>query len=444
MPEPKKPASEQRLSIGKIASISLAGTSIEWYDFFIYGTAAALVFPRVFFPEMTPFLATLLSFSTFAVGIVARPVGGVIFGHYGDKVGRKKVLVISLILMGACTALIGALPSAASIGIAAPILLIALRVLQGIALGGQWGGAVLIATENAPPGRRGFYGAFPQLGNAVGIILANAAFLILTVVFPEAFLAWAWRIPFLLSVVLIAVGLYVQRRLEDTIDFENVRVSGQQRSRSPIIEVIRRYPKQILLAGGAFMIVNTGYFVGATYGLSYGTEVLGVARSTVLTGIVVGAVISLPVTIYAGHLSDRIGRRKVYIVGAALQLAWVFPFFWLFDTGTSAGIWIALIVSQITLNTMYGPLAAMFSELFEARVRFSGASLGYQVGAVVGGGFAPSICAALFEATGSSASISAYWGLIAAISLVSVILLGETRGDGDAADVGAARSASAV
>ena len=420
----------RKLSAWKIGAISLAGTTIEWYDFFIYGTAAALVFPRVFFPEMTPFLATLISFSTFAVGIVARPLGGIVFGHFGDKVGRKKVLVIAMVLMGASTALIGALPSAATIGLAAPLLLILLRIVQGIALGGQWGGSVLIVTENAAPGRRGLFGAIPQLGNGFGILFANAAFLILTLAFPEAFLAWAWRIPFLLSVVLIFVAVYMHYRLEDTVDFEKAAAAGK--AKSPIIAVIRRYPREILLAGCAFMIVNAGYFIAATYGLSYGTEVLQVSRPTILFGIVVSAVLSIPVTLYAGHLSDRFGRRKVYITGAALHLLWVFPFFWLFDTRSGAAIWIALIISQITLNAMYGPLAALFSELFEPRVRYSGASLAYQFGAVFGGGFAPTICAALYEAFGSSLAISAYWGLVAAISLGAIIALTVRRSASDA------------
>lgn len=432
-PHPEGPIRDggrtRRLSAGKIGAISLAGTTIEWYDFFIYGTAAALVFPHVFFPEMTPFLATLVSFSTFTVGIVARPLGGIIFGHFGDKVGRKKVLVIAMVLMGAATALIGVLPSAETIGIAAPLLLILLRIVQGIALGGQWGGSVLIVTENAAPGRRGFFGAIPQLGNGFGILFANAAFLILTLANPTAFLTWAWRIPFLVSVALIFVALYVHHRLEDTSDFKKATAAGK--ATSPIMAVIRRYPRQILLAGCAFMIVNAGYFIAATYGLAYGTEVLHVSRPTILFGIVVSAVLSIPITLYAGHLSDRIGRRKVYITGAVLHLLWVFPFFWLFDTRSGVAIWIALIISQATLNTMYGPLAAMFSELFEPKVRYSGASLAYQFGAVFGGGFAPTICAALYEAFGSSLAISAYWSVVAAISLAAIIALTMRQSTGD-------------
>jgi MHS family shikimate/dehydroshikimate transporter-like MFS transporter len=430
-PGPDVPARTRKLSAGKIGAISLAGTTIEWYDFFIYGTAAALVFPRVFFPEMTPFVATLVSFSTFAVGIVARPVGGIIFGHFGDRVGRKKVLVIAMVMMGMSTALIGALPSAATIGIAAPLLLILLRIVQGIALGGQWGGSVLIVTENAAPGRRGFFGSIPQLGNGFGILFANSAFLILTLVFPEAFLAWAWRIPFLVSVILVVVALYMNHRLEDTIDFEKATAAGT--TKSPIIAVIRRYPREILLAGCAFMIVNAGYFIASTYGLSYGTEVLQVDRQTILFGIVVSALVSIPITLYAGHLSDRFGRRAVYTTAAVAHLLWVFPFFWLFDSRSGVAIWIALILSQLTLNAMYGPLAALFSELFEPRVRYSGASLAYQFGAVFGGGFAPTICAALYEAFQTSLAISAYWGVVAAISLVAIIALTVRQGTPEAA-----------
>ena len=419
----------------KVALVSLAGSTIEWYDFFIYGTAAALVFPQLFFPGSSPLIGTLAAFSTFAVGFIARPIGGLIWGHFGDRAGRKKALVAALLIMGTATTLVGFLPTYATIGVAAPILLFVLRFVQGLAVGGQWGGAVLIATEHAPRDKRGFYGSFAQMGVPLAVIISNALFLVLAAVFaPEQFAAWAWRIPFLLSVLLIGVALYAQLRLEDTPAFRHLQEaqeepSGdlqQDRSRSPIIDVFRSHPKQILLAAGSFIAVNGGFYIYIVYTLSYGTEVLGVSKSVMLTAVLISSAISLLLIPGFSRLSDSVGRRPVYLGGAILTVLVAFPVFWLIDTKSAFLIFLGLLLGNIGNSAMYGPQAAFFSEIFDTKVRYSGASMGYQIGAVFGGGFAPLICASLYAATKTSASISGYLLVMALVTLVSAYLLSET------------------
>jgi MFS transporter, MHS family, shikimate and dehydroshikimate transport protein len=424
-------------SIMKIALTSLAGSSIEWYDFFIFGTAAALFFPDLFFPGAAPFVGTLLAFATFGVAFFARPLGGVLWGHFGDRVGRKKALVSALMAMGIATTLIGLLPTYAQIGAAAPIILVILRFIQGLAVGGQWGGAVLIATESAPREKRGFYGSFAQVGVPVGVILSNAAFLIIFAALgPEAQAAWGWRIPFLLSFLLIGVGLYVQLRLEETPAFQHLQEqsgssgesdqSSRQSSGSPIIEAFRRFPKQIFLAAGAFIVVNATFYIFIVYIIGYGENVLGLPQSVMLTGVLLASIVQIPALMGFAALSDRLGRRIVYLSGAALLGLWAFPFFLLVNTESSILIWIALIVGQTFLSMMYGPQAALLSEMFSTELRYSGASLGYQIGAVFGGALAPIIAASLLEATGSAYAISAYMLAIAIISFVCVIFITET------------------
>ncbi len=416
----------QGRSIRKAALASLAATSIEWYDFFIFGTAAALVFPALFFPEATPTLGILLSFSTFGIGFVARPVGGAFFGQLGDRIGRKPTLVIALVLMGVASTLIGLLPTFSTIGVLAPILLVVLRFAQGLAIGGQWGGAMLLVTENAPRNQRGLYSSFAQLGIPIGLIIANVVFLIIVAAFPEAaFAAWGWRLPFLLSVILIGVALYVSLRLEDTVAFERVRESHTE-ARRPILDVFRTYPKEIALAAGAMAAITGTYYVMTTYIISYGTETLGASRSAMLTGVLLSSVVTIPALVFFAWLSDRLGRRIVFMTGAALTGLWSFVAFFLIDTGTTALIWIALAVYQLFFSMMYGPQGALFAEMFGTRVRYSGASLGYQLGGMFGGALAPIIAGALFAATGTSVSISVYMALICLIGLVSVFLVTET------------------
>ena len=455
MPHPGGPPEIR--SVRKVALTALAATSIEWYDFFLYGTAAALIFPTVFFPaEMPPLVSQLASFSTFAVGFIARPIGGVVFGHFGDRVGRKRALVTALLMMGIATTLIGCLPSYALAGALAPLLLIVLRFVQGLAIGGQWAGAVLLATESAPPGQRGFYGSLAQTGAPIGTILANLAFLLVsTSLTDQAFLAWGWRVPFLVSVVLIALGLYVQLRLEDTAAFRELRVLKERRDAeaaaerarqsrigieaaraelaaerqpSPVLEAVRTYPKQIALAAGSFIAAQVTFYILVAFVIAYGSGAsgLGIPRSTMLLGVLIGAVVMIPGVIVAAVVSDRHGRRGVIMLAAAALALWGFALFPLIDTRSLLWISVGIGVGQVLVGAMYGPQAAFFAEIFETRVRYSGASLGYQLGGILGGGLAPIIATALLARYGNTTGISVYIALACLVSFVSVRWLKET------------------
>ncbi len=438
-------------SIRRVAATALAGASIEWYDFFIYGTAAALVFPTVFFPaDMHPLVALIASFSTFAVGFFARPLGGILFGHFGDRLGRKRALVIALLIMGVGTTLIGFLPTYAMVGPLAPILLIVLRFTQGLAIGGQWGGAMLLATETAPSHRRGLYGSFAQAGAPVGVILANLAFLIVSdSVSQDAFMAWGWRIPFVLSIALIALSLYVQLRLEETPAFaqlvsERAHPAAPVRipARSPVLEALRLYPREIALAAGAFLAVQVAFYILITWVIAYGTNPAGLnlPRSTMLAGVMIGAVAMAPALLVSGVISDRYGRRGIYMAGAALLALWAFAMFPLIDTGSLLWISVAIGVGQVFVAMMYGPQAAFLAEMFSTHVRYSGASLGYQFGAIFGGALAPIIATQLLAVFGTTIGISCYIAAACAITLVSVSMLRETRG----ADLHAPHRSTAV
>jgi metabolite-proton symporter len=425
-----------------VALTALAGSSIEWYDFFIYGTAAALVFPGLFFPGFGDTGATILSYSTFAVGFVARPVGGLIFGHFGDKFGRKRALVTALILMGIGTTAVGLMPGYATIGILAPILLVTLRFLQGVCIGGQWGGAVLLATESAPSEKRGFYGSFAQMGVPVAVLISNIIFLIIAASLGDgALVAWAWRVPFLLSVLLIALGLYIQLKLEDTPAFRHLQeYRAQHQSEeeqreaaeaagSPVWEVLRTYPKEIALAAGAFIAINANFYILITYILDYATAEVGLPQSTVLTAVLISSVAGLMAIAGFAALSDVIGRRVPYMAGAVLLGLWgLFAFWPLVDSGNPGALVLALVLAQIFLSMMYGPQAAFYSEIFTTKVRYSGASMGYQIGSVFGGALAPIIATSLLAATGTSLSIGAYMAVICAITGACAFLLAETYG----------------
>lgn len=433
-------ASEQ--SMRKVAVTALAGTSIEWYDFFLYGTAAALVFPRAFFPEDTPEIVGLIAaFGTFAVGFIARPIGGVFFGHFGDKFGRKKALVTALMMMGVATTLIGLLPTYALIGFTAPILLTLLRFVQGLAIGGQWGGAMLLVTENAPANKRGFYGAFAQAGAPCGLILANLAFLAMTFFLSdEAFMSWGWRVPFIMSVVLIGLSLYVQLHLEDTPAFKelaehsDVLSTDQPKpqstlSESPIVEAFRRHPREIFLGAGAFLSVQVSFYILVAWIVAYGSSQtgLGLPRDMLLTAVLISSVIQIPVLFMAASYSDRHGRRGIYMVGAVLLGLWAFALFPLVDTGNFWLITLGIVVGQVFLSMMYGPQAAFLAELFTTEVRYSGASLGYQIGAIAGGALAPTIATFLWSELGTI-YISMYMAFASLLTLISVWLLTETSG----------------
>ncbi|MBA3637257.1 MAG: MHS family MFS transporter [Rubrobacteraceae bacterium] len=429
-------------SILKVALTALAGSSIEWYDFFIYGTAAALVFPGLFFPGFGDTAGTILSYSTFAVGFVARPVGGLIFGHFGDKFGRKRALVTALILMGIGTTTIGLMPGYATIGILAPILLVTLRFLQGVCIGGQWGGAVLLATESAPSEKRGFYGSFAQMGVPVAVLISNIIFLIIAASLgDDALVAWAWRIPFLLSVLLIGLGLYIQLKLEDTPAFrhlqeyreqhqtEEERREAAEAAGSPVWEVLKTYPKEIALAAGAFIAINANFYILITYILDYATAEVGLPQSTVLTAVLISSVAGLMAIAGFAALSDVIGRRIPYMAGAVLLGLWgLFAFWPLVDSGNPGALVLALVLGQVFLSMMYGPQAAFYSEIFTTKVRYSGASMGYQIGSVFGGALAPIIATSLLAATGTSLSVGVYMAVVCAITGICAFLLAETYG----------------
>lgn len=428
-------AQAPKISMTRVALTSLAASSIEWYDFFIYGTAAALVFPKLFFAaSLPPAVAQLAAFSTFAVGFIARPVGGILFGHFGDKLGRKRALVTAMLLMGLATTAVGLLPSYATIGVAAPVLLIVLRFLQGLAVGGQWGGAALIAIENAPAHRKGFFGSFAQMGVPAGVVLANFIFLVMgSTVAPASFVAWAWRVPFLLSIVLVGLAMYVQLRLEDTLEFQALQKAAERKVKavktavSPILQVIAKHPKEILLAAGSFVAANGTFYVMITYAVAYTTATLHVPRTTILWAVMLGSLISAPILPLTAALSDRFGRRSVFLVGAALELLWAWPFFLLLNTGAFPAMLLALVGGLAFNNVMYGLQAAMMTEMFSTEFRYSGASLGYQIGAIFGGGFAPIISTALFARYHTSMAISAYMAGLCAVSLLSVFVLAETH-----------------
>jgi MFS family permease len=361
------------------------------------------------------------------VGFIARPIGAVIFGHFGDRAGRKAALVAAMLTMGVATTLIGCLPSYASVGIFAPILLIVLRFVQGLSIGGQWGGAMLLVTESAPAGKRGFYGAFAQAGVPVGVVLANLAFLVSSAATSAAdFAAWGWRVPFILSIALVGLGLFVKFRVEDSVVFRATRPVGQ---RSPIIEACRRHPRQIVLAAGTFIASNLSFYIMITFVLAYESAAgLGLSRTAMLTAVLISMGVMLPSLFLFGALSDRFGRRRVYMSGALLTGLWAFALFPLIETGSLAWTAFALCVGHFFGAMMYGPQAALFAELFDTHVRYSGASLGYQSGAIFGGALAPIIATSLFARFHDSFGISVYIAITCAVSLTAAAMLKETRG----------------
>ena len=419
-------------ALRKLMAAGLIGSSIEWYDFFIYATAAALVFGPVFFPDASPLMGTLLSFSTFWAGFIARPIGGLVFGHVGDRIGRKPALVICLVLMGLATFTIGLLPTAASIGVAAPVILVALRFLQGIAVGGQWGGVTLLLTESAGEGRRGMAGSFGQMGVPMGVILGNAAFLLVGTLVPgQAFLEWGWRLPFLASAVLFPVVLFIQLKVEDTPVFRELQAKAERGTRevakAPLSEAIRTHKKQILLGAGLMFGTNAIFYISIAGLLDYATRALGVDRSALLVVVLASSALMVGVIFLSGWLSDKIGRRPLILVGAALIALGAFPFFWLVNTASLPLIALALTVGSLGSTLLYGPMAAYLGELFEPRVRYSGMSLAYQLAAILVSGGTPFIMAALLAATGSTTWVSVYILAMGLVSVVSVWLLPETH-----------------
>ena len=429
---------DQQKNMRRVAMTSLAGTSIEWYDFFLYATAAAVIFPQAFFPQEDPTTALLISFSSLAVGFLARPLGGIVFGHFGDRIGRKRTLVVALMMMGVTTTLIGFLPTYASIGIAAPLLLVALRFVQGLAIGGQWGGAMLLVTESAPAERRGWYGAYAQAGAPIGVVLANLAFIgVSTSMSDEAFMEWGWRLPFIASIVLIGISMYIQLKIEDTDAFKSLSEAQKAADkpaavveRSPVIEAIRKYPKRIMLAAGAFLSVQVTFYILIAFVISYGMQSpsLMLSKNLMLTAVLIAAAIMVPTQFYFSGLSDRLGRKQVYRWGAILTGLWGFALFPLIDTGDTVLICLAITMGLVFLGMQYGPQAAYFTELFTTEVRYSGASLGYQIGAIIGGALAPTIAVLLWDSFGIF-YVSVYIAVAAVLTLLSLSQLEETKGN---------------
>ncbi len=422
----------QRSDVRQVLGASFIGTAIEWYDYFLYGTAAALVFGQLFFPGSDPLTGVLASFALFAVGFIVRPLGGVIFGHFGDRLGRKSMLVLSLNMMGIATFLIGVLPTYESIGILAPILLAVLRTIQGLGVGGEWGGAALLAVENSPEDRRGYFGSWPQMGVPAGLLLSTGIFGAVSSLPNEQFLSWGWRIPFLLSIVLVAVGLFVRLRLLETPAFSQVQQSSGE-AQMPIIEVLRSYPKNVLLAIGARVSSDIGFYIFTVFILDYATRTLGLPRSTILAGVAIASAVELFTIPAFALLSDRVGRRPVYLAGAVLLLIFAYPYFLLIQTGSLILVVLASVLAlSLAHALMYGPMTAFFAELFGTRVRYSGISIGYQLAAIVGGGLAPIIATSMIAAAGGEPwPVVAYMSAASVLTIVSVLAASETFRGGE-------------
>lgn len=426
------------VSIGKIAFASFIGTVIEFFDFFIFGTASALIFNKIFFPALDPLAGTLASFATFGVAFAARPLGGVLFGHFGDRLGRKTMLVLSLVLMGVGTAMVGVLPTYAQIGIWAPLLLVLSRLLQGVAIGGEWSGAVLMAVEHAPPGKRAFYGSWPQCGVPAGLVLATAAFFLVEQLPDEAMTTWGWRLPFLASVVLVMLGLYIRMKISESPAFQAVQDKGEQ-SRFPAGEVIRKSWKGILIAIFSMAAANIPFYMATVFALSYGSQQPEMTRDTVLLAVCIASLVQIFTIPVAAVLADRYGRRPVLLIGCVVTAIMGFPFFWLLDTGSSIAIIIAMVIALPIAHTLtYSALASFLPELFETRLRYSGSAIGYQVGGMLMSGPVPFVSAALFSWAGAAWPLSLYIIIGAVLTFIAVYVAPESYRD-DIAD-GAGRT----
>lgn len=422
-------ASSETTPLRRVVMASLIGTTIEWYDFFLYGSAAALVFNKLFFPEFDPLTGTLLAFATYALGFVARPIGGIVFGHFGDRIGRKRLLMLSLVLMGVATILIGLLPTYAQIGVWAPIALIALRLVQGFAVGGEWGGAVLMAAEHGDAARRGFWASWPQAGVPAGNLLAAGVLAIMAAVQTEAeFLDWGWRVPFILSALLVVVGWYIRNRVAESPMFEAEVEAAEAPAKVPAIDVLRERPKALVLGAGLRLGENISYYILTVFSLTFLVDVSKESRSVALNALLIGAAVQFIAIPLLALLSDRIGRRPVYAVGAFGLAAWCFVMFGLLGSGDNASIVLALVVGLVLHGAMYGPQAAFITELFPTRIRYSGVSIAYQLTSIVAGSLAPIIALWLYKQYGSATPVAIYVAAACVISGISAVLAKETRG----------------
>ncbi|WP_158839927.1 MFS transporter [Saccharothrix deserti] len=409
----------------KVALASFVGTAIEWYDFFLYGAAATLVFGPLFFPSSDPVVSQLAALSAFAVGFIARPIGGIVAGHYGDKIGRKRMLVLSLLLMGGATVAVGLLPTYAQIGVWAPVLLVLLRLAQGFGVGAEWGGAALMAVEHAPPHRRGLYGSAAQIGVPVGAIVANLVMLVSSSTSKEAFLQWGWRVGFIASFVLVAFGLIVRKAVTESPLFEQAK--QKEPTRSPLVQVLRQRPMALLRSVFLTAACTTFGYLVLVYVLSYGSKQVGYSRESLLMIIIVASVVQIVATLALSSLTDKLGRRRVVVGGAIGQIVVAMVFFLLFDTGVVALALLACALGMIVVSAQYGPLPALLAEQFPTKMRYSGVSLGYQLGSVVGGGIGPIAATAIFAATGNSLWVGAYVAGLAVLTIIAALATGETR-----------------
>ncbi|GAB3994374.1 MFS transporter [Nocardioides marmoraquaticus] len=434
---PPSQQGEDKPHIVKVVFASLIGTAVEWYDFFLYGSAAALVFGALFFPESDPVTGTLLAFGTYALGFVARPLGGVVFGHFGDRLGRKKMLVTSLMMMGIATFAIGLLPTYGTIGLAAPLLLLLCRLVQGFAVGGEWGGAVLMVAEHGDDARRGFWSSWPQAGVALGNLLATAVLFVLALVqSEETFLAWGWRIPFLLSAVLVLIGLYIRLSIEDSPVFKEaqaeIEAKKSEKNHIPLLEVFRRYPKEVFCAMGMRLAENTSYYIFTIIVITYVTTYDGQGRGPILQALLIGSAVHFVWIPLVSLLSDKIGRKPLYIAGAVGVAAWTFAFFPLVERGTAGALTLAVVVGLMLHALMYGPQAAFFSELFGTSVRYTGASVGYQLASILAGAIAPIVALRLLGpaeegVAPNTGAVGVYITITAVLTVIAVLAVKETR-----------------
>ena len=421
-------AAQHSAELRKAVVAATVGTTIEWYDFFIYGTAAGLVFPKLFFPNEDPLTGTLAAFGTYFIGFVGRPIGAAIFGHYGDRIGRKATLISTLLLMGIATFLIAFVPSYASIGIWGAVILTILRMLQGIGVGGEWGGSVLISMEWARGhGSRGLIASWPQFGVPSGLFLANLAILGFSAWSGADFASWGWRVPFLLSIVLVGIGLWIRLGILETPVFQQL-VQEKRIERAPIIEVIRKQPREIILSALLRMAEQAPFYIFTAFVFAYGVGTLKMSRDLILTAVLAASCVSFVTIPLAGHISDRIGRRKMYLIGAAVTGLFGFLYFGMLDSAIPSAVFIAIVLSLIPHDIQYGPQAALIAEAFTPRLRYSGASLGYQLASIVAGGPAPLIATALFATYNSGYAIAVYIAACSVVSLVSAGLMPDYTG----------------
>ena len=412
----------------RVVAASLIGTTIEWYDFFLYNYAAAIVFNRLFFPSFDPLTGTLLAFTTYALGFVARPVGGIVFGHFGDRIGRKRLLMLSLILMGVATTLIGLLPTYDRIGVWAPIALVVLRLVQGFAVGGEWGGAVLLAAEHGDARRRGFWASWPQAGVPAGNLLAVAVLALLAAFQSDAeFVAWGWRVPFALSAVLVLIGWWIRTAVAESATFEDA-AQAEGQPRVPAAEVFRERPRALLTGAGLRLGENISYYIITAFSVTYLTEVAKLDRGTALNATLVGAAVHFFTIPFFAWASDRIGRRPVYAFGGLGLAAFSFAFFPMLASGDMTAIVAAITIALVLHGAMYGPQAAFISELFPTRIRYSGVSIAYQLTSIAAGSLAPIIALKLYQETGSATPVAIYVGIACLVSGVTALLARETRG----------------